>query len=126
MQVAEHVPVREELVVLKDDADAAPQAGDVAPLHATQVEPYDAPLALDERYLGVKRLDERAFAAAHLADEIDHFAFAYREIHARNDHLSPLFRVGRTRFRRMEYGHVPQFYHRILLHAGCTEKIKQR
>ena len=68
------------MVVLKNDAHAAAQAGNVAASQASQVETRDAPFARDELQVGIKDFQQRAFAAPDATDQVNEFPLAHLQI----------------------------------------------
>ena len=120
VEVHEDVAVGEELIVLKDDPELAPQIGDVLPAEAAQVESGHFAFARNEPVLGVERLEQRAFAAADAADQIDEFASGHFEVYVCEDHLAAFGefagRTGAERVVGVVDGGVAQPDDDLLLH----------
>ena len=82
--------VRQQPVVLEDDAETAPQIRHLAALHVDDIAPIDEEAAARRQLLAEQHLDERGFARAAGADDEDEVSRFDIDIHMVEGHSSIL------------------------------------
>src|SRR5262245_40470660 len=90
--VLEHGPAREELGVLEDDADGAPEPRHVTPAHRGEIEPRDLDLALGGALVTVEEAEQRGLARSARAGQYDELTLvdAERDVGERRHAARPL------------------------------------